>query len=255
MMYFDSHAHLTAPELCAHTAEILQRARNVGVNEILNICTDRQTLYDGLTLAEVEGGVFNAGATTPHDVETDGESDFSYFEEAARAKKLVAIGETGLDYHYQRADRKIQQKFLVRYLHLAAELKLPVIFHCREAFADLFAIVDAEYPKGAPAVLHCFTGTQREAEEVLRRGWHLSISGIATFKKSEELRLVAKQVPLGQLLIETDAPFLAPQGMRGKVNEPAFILETAACIAAVQGVPVKDIAQATRANAIRLFRS
>lgn len=255
MKFFDSHAHLTSQELCPYAREILQRARNAGVDKVVNICTDIDSLNAGLTLAGLEEGVFNAGATTPHDVEKDGESDFPHFAEAARAKKLVAIGETGLDYHYQRADRKVQQKFLVRYLHLAAELNMPVIFHCREAFADLFSIVDAEYPKGAPAILHCFTGTREEAEGVLARGWHLSISGIVTFKKSEELRDVAKDIPLSQLLIETDAPFLSPQGMRGKLNEPAFLVETASCLANARGVPIQEIAHATRENGIRLFVS
>ncbi len=253
MQLFDSHAHLTSPELSPHSQAIMQRARQAGVTHVVNICTDRTSLREGLLLAEKEAGVFNAGATTPHDVEQDGEADFPLFAESAKNKKLVAIGETGLDYHYAHSDKKVQQKFLVRYLHLAAELHLPVIFHCREAFADLFSIVDAEYPKNRPAILHCFTGTQNEAEGVIKRGWYLSVSGIATFKKSEALRTATKEVPLEQLLIETDAPYLAPQSKRGQVNEPAFIEETAACLAAVRGIEVETLAHATRDNGIRLF--
>jgi TatD DNase family protein len=255
MKLFDSHAHITSAELAPHAREILQRARAVGVDRVVNICTDTDSLNKGLEIATSEEGFFNVGSTTPHDVEKDGENDFPYFAAAARAKKLVAIGETGLDYHYQRADRKVQQKFLVRYLHLAAELQLPVIFHCREAFDDLFSIVDQEYPKGAPAILHCFTGTQSEAEGVLQRGWHLSMSGIVTFKKSEELRAIAKEIPIDQLLIETDAPYLAPQGMRGKLNEPAFLIETAACLANVRGISLEEVAFVTRQNGLRLFAS
>jgi len=253
MQLFDSHAHLTSPELSPRSHEIVQRARQAGVTHVVNICTDRESLRGGLLLAEKEKGVFNAGATTPHDVERDGEADFPVFAESAKNKKFVAIGETGLDYHYEHSDKKVQQKFLVRYLHLAAELHLPVIFHCREAFADLFSIVDAEYPKNRPAILHCFTGTQSEAEQVIERGWYLSVSGIATFKKSEALRLATKVVPLEQLLIETDAPYLAPQSKRGQVNEPAFIGETAACLAAVRGISPETLALATRDNGIRLF--
>lgn len=253
MLLCDSHAHITSPEILPNARLVLQRARDAGVDRVINICTDRTSLREGLILADSEKGIANAGATTPHDVEKEGEADFCVFAEAARAGLLCAVGETGLDYYYQHSNRNVQQQFLVRYLHLAAEVGLPVIFHCREAFSDLFRIVDKEYPKKAPAILHCFTGTREEAEGVVERGWHLSISGIATFKKSEELRAVAKEVPLAQLLIETDTPYLSPQSKRGKKNEPAFIVETALCVANARGVTVEEIAQSTRENAIRLF--
>ena len=251
LKYCDSHVHLTASDMLPHIDSILERAKEAGVDRIVNICTDRPSLEAGLGLTKKYPWMVHTGATTPHDVDEDGESDFPIFQ--AAAPRLAAIGETGLDYHYQHSNPETQKKFLVRYLHLAASLQLPVIFHCREAFADLFAIADAEYPKGAPAVLHCFTGTIQEAEEVWKRGWHLSLSGIVTFKKSEVLRRVAKEAPLNLLLIETDAPFLAPQSKRGKPNEPAYVVETAACIAAVRGASVSEVAAATYDNAIRLF--
>jgi TatD DNase family protein len=244
--FCDSHAHLTSEEVLPILPQLLERARLAGVDRIINICTCPETLRQG-----IEHKLINAGATTPHDVEKDGEKDFPVFE--AAAKDLVAIGETGLDYHYEHSDRKVQQKFLVRYLHLATRMKKPVIFHCREAFDDLFAIVDGEYPKGAPAILHCFTGTMQEAEEVWKRGWYLSLSGIVTYKKSEALREVAKVAPLKQLLIETDTPYLAPQTKRGKQNEPSFMVETAVCIAAVRGASLEEIGKATRQNAIDVF--
>lgn len=250
---FDSHAHLSSPELLPHIGEILKRSQHAGVEWIANICTDLETLREGIKLAQNHKGICNVGATTPHDAETEGEANFSVFEEAARGGLLAAIGETGLDYHYANLDKGVQQKFLRRYLRLAAELKLPVVFHCREAFADLFSIADSEYPKGAPAILHCFTGTMEEAEQVWQRGWLLSLSGIVTFKKSEALRRVAKEAPINQLLIETDAPYLAPQSKRGKMNEPAFVGEIAACIAAARGESVEHIAKMTKENGIRVF--
>lgn len=253
MAYFDSHAHLSCPDLWPSIEGVLVRAKAARIDRILNICTDLESLEKGLLLGSKHPQVKNAGATPPHDVDKEGESFFPAFAEAAHSGKLAAIGETGLDYHYAHSDKQNQQKFLKRYLHLALACRLPVIFHCREAFADLFAIADDEYPKGAAAVLHCFTGTMEEAEEVLSRGWHLSLSGIITFKKSEALRDVARIVPLSQLLIETDAPYLAPQSKRGRQNEPAFLPETAACIAQAKGISVEEIAQATRENAIRLF--
>lgn len=254
MPYFDSHAHLSAKEVLSQIDGIMMRAKLSDVTRVLNICTDPQTLRDGLALESKFPSIRNAGSTTPHDVEKEGEEAFAFFEEAAKNGKLVAIGETGLEYFYKELDRNVQEKFLVRYLHLAQEVNLPVIFHCREAFEDLFSITDLEYKKNLPAILHCFTGTLAEAEKVLSRGWHLSLSGIVTFKKSEELRLVAKMVPLTQLLIETDTPYLAPQTKRGKANEPSYILETAQVIAEVKGISREELARVTFENASKLFQ-
>lgn len=253
MQFFDSHAHITSPEVLPHLPDLLARAEHAHIAHILNICTDKTSLDEGILLESKHKHIKNAGATTPHDVEKEGELFFPCFEKAAFAKQLVAIGETGLDYHYEHSPIPLQKKFLLRYLSLAAECKLPVIFHCRDAFDDLFSIVDYEYPKTAPAVLHCFTGNEKEAEEVLKRGWFLSLSGIVTFKKSETLRNIAKMIPLSQLLIETDTPYLAPQSQRGKQNEPSFLPETAECIAKAKNISLEEIASATLNNAKELF--
>lgn len=252
---YDSHAHLTGPEVWPHLGAILPRALEAGVEQIMNICTDTESLERGLALEPSPSWprIVHAGATTPHDVETEGEQAFGLFERAAREGKLAAIGETGLDYHYQHSNPKLQRHFLIRYLHLAAELKKPVIFHCREAFADLFAIVDGEYPKEGKAILHCFTGTLAEAEQVWERGWYLSLSGILTFKKSEALREVARQAPSHLLLLETDTPYLAPQTKRGTPNEPSFLVETAHCLAQIRGVSVDTIADWTTGNTEQAF--
>lgn len=254
MHFFDSHAHLSSPEILPQIDGIVTRAKMANVTKMVNICINPETLQDGLNLEKRFPQIKNAGATTPHDVEKEGDEAFPLFAEAARAKKLVAVGETGLDYYYKELDPGTQKRFLKKYLHLAHECKLPVIFHCREAFADLFAIADDEYPKGAPAILHCFTGSVQEAEEVLSRGWYLSISGIVTFKKSDTLRNVAKIVPLKQLLIETDAPYLAPQSKRGKPNEPSYLPETAACIAQAKGISIEEVALASFQNSSHLFQ-
>lgn len=251
MLYCDSHAHLSSSEVLPDIDGVMARAKVAGVSKILNICTDPHTLREGFALQNRFPQIKNAGATTPHDVEKEGDEAFPIFEEAARSKKLVAVGETGLDYHYAHSNRETQKRFLAKYLQLAAEMGLPVIFHCREAFADLFSIADEFKCKAA---LHCFTGTVEEAEGVLSRGWYLSLSGIVTFKKSEQLREVAKMVPLNQLLIETDAPYLAPQSKRGRQNEPAFLPETAQCIADVKKISVAEVAAATLQNGSQLFR-
>lgn len=246
----DSHAHLTSADLLPDVERILERATLAGVSKIVNICTDEASLAAGLILARRYPILVNTAATTPHDVEKEGESFFLIVKRDV--KELVAIGETGLDYFYEHSNRKVQREFLSRYLELATSSSLPVIFHCRDAFEDLFSICDGEY-KGHPAVLHCFTGSLEEAKEVIDRGWYLSFSGIITFKKSEALREVVRYAPLDRIFIETDSPYLAPQGNRGKTNEPAFIRETAEKIAEVKKVPVESVIQMTEANAAQFF--
>lgn len=253
MNFFDSHAHLTDPELLPHVEALIKRAKLAGVSQVINVCTDTASLEAGLQLETRDPWIRNAGATTPHDVEKCGVQAFPLFAQAAREHRLVAIGETGLDYHYQHSQPSIQQEFLIRYIELAIECELPVIFHCREAFRDLFSIADHHYLVGAPAVVHCFTGTMEEAKNCIERGWMISFSGIVTFKNSESLRDVARWVPLESMLIETDAPYLAPQSKRGQVNEPANIYETASCLATLKNRPIEEIAEITMENARRIF--
>jgi TatD DNase family protein len=256
-MWIDSHAHLTTGAFSdEEVGLLLDRAAQAGLEAVVNICTDIPSLEKGLLLAKQYPWVYLTAATTPHDVEKDGEAAFDTIAASARAGDLVAVGESGLDYYYAHSPKEIQKRFLVRYLQLATECSLPMVIHCREAFADFFSIIDAEYcvnGRHLPGVLHCFTGTLDEAKQVLDRGWYLSLSGIITFKKSEQLREVAKMVPLDQLLIETDAPYLAPQSHRGRTNEPAFVIETAATIASVKGIPLEEVAAPTSANAKKLF--
>jgi TatD DNase family protein len=251
-MFIDTHAHLTSLEIKEEREEMLLRARLHQIAKIVNICTDEQTLADGLDLAKQVSQVYTSAATTPHDVEQEGESFFPIVEKCAFEKKLIAIGETGLDYYYEHSPRQSQQKFLKSYFDLATRAHLPLIFHCRAAFSDLFALSDAHYAN-RPALLHCFTGTLDEAKGVLDRGWLLSISGIATYKKSHELREIVKYVPLDRLVLETDTPYLAPQSRRGKVNEPSFLIETAELVASLKGIKLEALGAATSHNAEQFF--
>lgn len=252
----DSHAHLTSDAIFPNVDALLERAQAAGIESIVNICTDLTTLRRGLELSKKYPWVHNTAATTPHDVEKEGEAHFEEIASAAHAGALVGVGETGLDYFYHHSPVELQKSFLRRYLSLARECKLPVVIHCRDAFFDFFEILDEEYKSDKtwlPGVLHCFTGTVQEAKEVIDRGWFLSLSGIVTYKKSEELRQVAKLVPLEQLVIETDTPYLAPQKYRGKTNEPAYLFNTAEVIAEAKGLSLADVARATTNNAKRLF--
>lgn len=256
-MLIDSHAHLTSSVIFDQLDAVLERAQQAGIEAIINICTDPLSLERGIALSQRCHWIYQVAATTPHDVEKEGEQVFEIIATAARKGQLVAVGETGLDYYYEHSNRDIQKQFLRRYLHLALECKLPVVIHCRDAFKDFFEILDAEYQingRHAPGILHCFTGTMAEAEEVIKRGWMLSLSGIVTFKKSLDLQEVAKEIPLQQLLIETDAPYLAPQKHRGKQNEPAFLVETARFIASIKHLSFEKLAEATKQNAEQFFQ-
>ncbi len=255
-MLIDSHAHLTAPSLEEDLDALLERAKQAGIEAIINICTNPSELEGGLTLAKSHPWIYNVAATTPHDVVKEGEKNFERIASHARAGDLVAIGETGLDYHYYPESASIQQDFMRRYLRLAIECTLPIVIHCREAYSDLFKILDEEYTingQHRPGVLHCFTGTLEEARMALKRGWHLSLSGIVTFKKSEELREVAKEISLEKLLIETDSPYLAPHPYRSRRNEPAYLVETAKVIAELRGLSFEELAKITAENTLSLF--
>lgn len=253
MKLVDSHAHLASDPLYAEVDALIFRAKEAGVKAVVNICTDKKTLERGFLLQEkYPGYIFLAASTTPHDAHIEGDVVFSIMAQAARERKLIAIGETGLEYHYYSETKEIQKALLIRYLHLAIECTLPVVIHCRDAFQDLIEIIDREY-QGYHGVLHCFTGNEQEAQALLERGWFLSFSGIVTYKKSEELREVIRKVPLDRLLIETDAPYLSPQKKRGETNEPAFLVHTAHVIADALNIPLEQLARQTVANASRLF--
>jgi TatD DNase family protein len=256
--FIDSHAHLTCDDATYSQIDaILTRADVANVKKIINICTTVESLDKGLLLQKQYPWIYNSAAITPHDVGKIGDEGLLKFAKHAKDNKLIAIGETGLDYYYTHSDKEIQKKHLRSYLHLALDCNLPVIIHCREAFQDFFDILDQEYTsnqKTAPGVLHCFTGTLQEAEDVINRGFYLSLSGIVTFKKSIQLQEVAKFVPLQQLLIETDTPFLAPQTRRGKPNEPAYLPETASFIANLKNISLNELRDATANNAARLFK-
>lgn len=246
----DSHAHLTSPDVLPTLEDVVERAKLAGVEKIVNICTDEESLKKGLLLAKRYPWIYNTAATTPHDVEKEGASFFPIVK--AAVADLVAVGETGLDYFYEHSPKQLQQLYLSRYFELALQVNLPVIFHCRDAFDDLFAMAGEQY-RDKPAVLHCFTGSIDDARGCLDRGWFISFSGIITFKKSEALREVVKFVPLDRLFIETDTPYLAPQSKRGQPNEPAFIIETAQKIAELKETTTDQVQKITARNISQFF--
>lgn len=252
MQIIDTHAHLTSDELFDQAPMLIKRALDACVYKIFNINTDSITLKRGLELKQHFDCIENIAACTPHDVDQIKESFFQEVALAAKEKKLIAIGETGLDYYYMHSDQDNQKRHFEKYISLALEHQLPLVIHCRNAFEDLIRILD-RYKEMKKVIIHCFTGTDDEAIECVSRGYYLSFSGIVTYKKSLALQTTCTGVPLDRLLIETDAPYLAPQNLRGKVNEPAFMLETLQKLAFLHHVTQDKMADILLANTKRVF--
>jgi len=253
MDFFDSHAHLTDQDAYENLDEIIERAKMANITKIINICSDKISIEKGLLLTKKYNFIYTAAATSPHMVEKEGDFFFPVVENLAKNKKIVAIGETGLDYFYEYSNKEIQKKFLIKYFQLAKKYNLPVIIHARDAFLDLFSIADEFYYQNEKAVLHCFTGNEKEAKEILKRGWYISFSGIVTFKNNYTLRKVLKYIPMDKILIETDSPLLSPQSKRGKKNEPANLVEIAQYIANEKNIILEELAKITYENTSRCF--
>jgi TatD DNase family protein len=251
----DSHCHLDSKYFGADRATVLARARAAGVETFICIGVGRglEAPREAVALAASEPDVFATVGVHPHDVAKMSEADWTELDLLARKPRVVGIGETGLDYHYEHSPRAVQVEAYHRFAALARDAGLPVVSHVRDAHAEAAAVLRAA-GQGAGGVIHCFSGGVDEARAYLDLGQHLSFSGIVTFKSAGNIREAAAFAPIDRILIETDSPYLAPIPHRGKRNEPAFVAETLAAIAACRGIAAADVEAATTRNARRLFR-
>lgn len=251
----DSHCHLADPKLSGRTDEIIARAATAGVTRIIavgaigSIETDRATV----AIAQRYPEVYAAIGVHPHDARECDETRLRELNELAATPRVVAIGETGMDLHYNFSPPEAQERSLRAHLQLAMGLGLPIVIHCRAAESKIAQVIREEGLPRRGGVIHCFTGDAAAAAGFLELGLHLSLSGIVTFKSTAPLREVAATIPDERLLIETDAPYLTPEPHRGKPNEPAFVALTLARLAALRKTEVSELARITSANAIRLF--
>ena len=253
-MFADSHCHLNYKGLVEDQAGVLARARARGVSEMLNISTRAAEWADVIGVAEREADVWASVGIHPHEADAHPEVDAARLVAAAAHPRVVAIGETGLDYHYDHSDRERQRASFRAHITAARETGLPLIVHTRDAEADTARILRDEMGQGSfPGVIHCFTASASFAAQALELGLYISISGIVTFKTAKDLQATAATLPQDRLLIETDSPFLAPVPHRGRPCEPAFVADTAAALAALRGLPIEELAAATRANFLNLF--
>jgi len=250
----DSHCHLIYKGLGEQQPEVLARARDAGVVAMLNISTREREWDEVIAVAEREGDVWASVGIHPHEADEHPDVDAAKLIEKARHPRVVGIGESGLDYYYDHSDRDRQRASFRAHLAASRETRLPIIVHTRDAEADTAEILRDEMGKGAfPGVIHCFTASGEFADIALDLGFYISISGIVTFKNAVALQETAARLPLERLLIETDAPFLAPVPHRGKTGEPAFVADTCRFLAGLRGEDPEALAEATRQNFHTLF--
>ncbi len=253
-MLVDSHCHLDYKDFRADFDEILSNAKEKGVCAILNAGVNLAGIEEQLELSKKVPFVWNAVGIHPHDAKDYPDFCAQDLLKYVNDKKVVAIGECGLDYYYNHSEKDIQKKVFETQIKVAQECNLPIIIHTRDADDDMIEILDDYYQlKPFKAVIHCFSGSQRLADFAISKGFYISASGIVTFNKSFGLQEVFKSVPLENLLVETDAPFLAPAPFRGKRNEPAFVYYVAEKLAQLKNVSLDDIAEITTNNFFRLF--
>ncbi len=253
-MLVDSHCHLDFGDFADELDDVVGRAAAAGVGMMVTIGT-RLSQFDGvLAVAERYDQVYCSVGVHPHEAASEGQRATDRLVALARHPKVVGIGETGLDYHYEHSPRAEQQASFRTHIAAARETGLPLIVHARAADEDMAATLTEEAGQGAcTGLLHCFSSGRRLAETALDLGFYISLSGIVTFKTADELRAIAADVPAERLLVETDAPYLAPMPHRGKRNEPAFVVHTAAQVAAIKGLTDNDISACTTDNFFRLF--
>lgn len=254
LQFFDTHCHLDEESFRPDVADVIQRARDAGVIRMLTIGINLHTSEAAVVLANANDCLSAVVGIQPNYAAEAAASDWEEIVKLSAHPKVVGIGETGLDKYWDHAPLEVQQDYFRRHLQLSREINKPFVVHCREAEAEVLEMLEEDFLHGPlNGVMHSFCGDSAMAARCVEMGMHISFAGMVTFKKNDELRAVAKTVPLERLLIETDAPYLAPHPKRGKRNEPALVTLTAECLADVHEVSIETLAAATTANATRLF--
>jgi len=253
-MLIDSHCHLEYKGLVEDQKGVLERARSAGISGFLNISTRQREWEQVIGTAARESDVWASVGIHPHEADAHADLGEGALIEASEHAKVIAIGETGLDYYYEHSDRTTQQALFRTHINVSRQTGLPLIVHTRDAEDDTAQILGEELEKGAfPALIHCFTASENFAKQVLDLGLTISLSGIVTFKNAKDLQEIARQLPEDRFLVETDAPFLAPVPNRGQTCEPAFTADTARFIADLRDIEVEQLAETTSRNFFGLF--
>lgn len=257
-MFIDSHAHIDGPEFDSDRDQIIERARAAVVSAILNVGTGdpHASVFErAIDVGKKYESVYTAIGTHPHDARFYDDEAEEKIKSLVQSEPVLAWGEIGLDFHYYNSPRNVQIEAFKKQLRAARECNLPVVIHTREAESETIEILKSDYAGAVRrGIFHCFSGSKDLAQRALELGFMISFSGIVTFKKADELRAVAKEVPLDRLLIETDCPYLSPIPYRGKRNEPAYVVETARCLAGIHGLELELLGRVTSENFACFFR-
>jgi TatD DNase family protein len=252
-MLFDTHAHLNAEQFNEDLNEVMQRALEAGVSQIVVVGFDRPTITRAMELVEEHEFIYAAVGWHPVDAIDMTEEDLIWIEELAAHPKVVAIGEMGLDYHWDKSPKDVQKEVFRKQIRLAKKVKLPIVIHNREATADIIDILKEEHAEEVGGIMHCFSGSAETAKECINMNFYISLGGPVTFKNARKPKEVAEEIPLDRLLIETDCPYLAPHPYRGKRNEPSYVKLVAEQIAELKGISYEEVAEATTRNTRKLF--
>jgi TatD DNase family protein len=256
-MFIDSHAHIDGPEFDGDREQIIERAKAAGVSTILNVGTGDPhsgAFERAVELGQKHAAIYTAIGTHPHDARLYDDKAEEKIRTLIKSERVIAWGEIGLDFHYDNSPRDVQVDVFKRQLRAARECDLPVVIHTREAETETINILQSEYAGATHrGIFHCFSGSMALAQKAIELGFMISFSGIVTFKKADELRDVAKQVPLDRLLIETDCPYLTPIPYRGKRNEPSYVVEVARCLAGIHRIEIEEMGHITTKNFNRFF--
>ncbi|MDQ1143351.1 TatD DNase family protein [Bacillus sp. SORGH_AS 510] len=252
-MLFDTHVHLNADQYDEDLEEVIARAQEAGVTNMVVVGFDRLTITRAMELVEQYDFLYACVGWHPVDAIDMTEEDLEWIEELASHPKVVAIGEMGLDYHWDKSPKEIQKEVFRKQIRLAKKVKLPIVIHNREATADIVEILKEEEAEEVGGIMHCFSGSPEVAKECVKMNFYISLGGPVTFKNAKKPKEVAAEIPLDQLLIETDCPYLAPHPYRGKRNEPGYVRLVAEEIAEIKGLTLEEVAEATTRNAKKVF--
>lgn len=253
-MLIDSHAHLDDRRFDRDRKDIINSFEENDISLVINPGADLSSSIKAVNLAEEYENIYAAVGVHPHSAKEVDESTIEILKSFTNREKVVAVGEIGLDYHYDNSPRDIQRKWFTEQMKLAKEVDLPIIIHSRDAQQDTFDLLKAEQDGNLEGVLHCYSGSVEMAREYIKLGFYISIAGPVTFKNARVLKEVAREIPLDKMLIETDAPYLTPEPNRGKRNEPVYVRFVAATIAEAKGISFEEVAKRTAENTKRLFR-